>query len=82
LDAYQLGLGTKDAQLKVQQFSSTKYKSHQQVSETGSPSTIHNPPRLLLARILIESILFTGILSSYNKHYVYQTTQFSHALNS
>ncbi|KAG1732609.1 hypothetical protein EDD22DRAFT_788261 [Suillus occidentalis] len=34
LDAYWLGLGTKDAQLKVQQFSSTKYKSHRQVPET------------------------------------------------
>ncbi|KAG2363303.1 hypothetical protein BDR07DRAFT_1219147, partial [Suillus spraguei] len=34
LDAYWSGLGTKDAQLKVQQFSSTKYKSHRWVPET------------------------------------------------
>ncbi|KAG1775117.1 hypothetical protein EV702DRAFT_1180521 [Suillus placidus] len=34
LDAYRSGLGTKDAQLKVQQFSSTKYKSHRRVPET------------------------------------------------
>ena len=34
INAYQSGLGTKDAQLKVQQFSSTKYKSHRRVPET------------------------------------------------
>ncbi|KAG1727295.1 uncharacterized protein EDB91DRAFT_1061178 [Suillus paluster] len=34
IEAYQLGLGIKDAQLKVRQFSSMKYKSHRRVPET------------------------------------------------
>ena len=34
MEAYQLGLGTKDAQLQVQKFSSMKYKSHCWVPES------------------------------------------------
>ncbi|OAX30637.1 hypothetical protein K503DRAFT_705005 [Rhizopogon vinicolor AM-OR11-026] len=36
IDAYQSGLGTKDAQLKIRQFSSTKYKSHRRIPENSS----------------------------------------------
>ncbi|KAG2073253.1 hypothetical protein BDR04DRAFT_347194 [Suillus decipiens] len=39
LDAYRSGLGTKDAQLKVQQFSSTKYKSHRQTGSRDCSTT-------------------------------------------
>ena len=34
MDAYQSGLETKEAQVQVQKFSSTKYKSHQRVPES------------------------------------------------
>lgn len=34
IEAYRSGLSTKDAQLRVKQFSSTKYKSHRRVPET------------------------------------------------
>ncbi|KAG2155023.1 uncharacterized protein EDB93DRAFT_1081141 [Suillus bovinus] len=33
MEAYWTGLGTKDAQFHVKQFSSTKYKSHRRVPE-------------------------------------------------
>ncbi|KAF8055963.1 hypothetical protein FPV67DRAFT_1384425, partial [Lyophyllum atratum] len=34
MDAYREGLGTQDAQVKVKQFSSTRYKSHRRIPET------------------------------------------------
>ena len=34
MDAYQSGLETKEAQVQVQKFSSTKYKLHQRVPES------------------------------------------------
>jgi len=34
MDAYREGLGTREAQLKVKAFSSTKYKSHRRVCES------------------------------------------------
>jgi len=34
IEAYRSGLPTKEAQLQVQQFSSTKYKSHRHIPET------------------------------------------------
>ncbi|KAI5981435.1 hypothetical protein EDD15DRAFT_2183195, partial [Pisolithus albus] len=36
MEAYQSGLGTKEAQLQVQKFSSTKYKSHRRVPESAA----------------------------------------------
>ncbi|KAG1772902.1 hypothetical protein EV702DRAFT_976435, partial [Suillus placidus] len=36
MEAYQTGLAMKDAQFQVQQFSSTKYKSHRCVPETAA----------------------------------------------
>ncbi|KAG2755700.1 hypothetical protein P692DRAFT_20717258 [Suillus brevipes Sb2] len=34
IEAYRSGLPTKEAQLQVRQFSSTKYKSHRHIPET------------------------------------------------
>ena len=36
IDAYGEGLGTKDAQVKVKKFSSTKYKAHRRIPESLS----------------------------------------------
>jgi len=33
MEAYQSGLGTKDAQLQVRKFSSTMYKSHRRIPD-------------------------------------------------